>query len=156
MSTEKEEIQVVARNRKARHDYTIEETLEAGIELRGAEVKSIRDGKINLSDAYAIVENGQVILRNLHISPYKMAAREQPDPLRPRRLLLHRKEIRRLFAKTEQRGMSLVPLTIYFKGRHAKVELGLGVGRKKYDKRQAIAEADAKRRISRAARKDFD
>lgn len=156
MSTGKEEIHVVARNRKARHDYTIEETIEAGIELRGAEVKSIREGKINLSDAYAIVENGQVILRNLHISPYKMASREQPDPLRPRRLLLHRKEIRRLFAKTEQRGMSLIPLTIYFKGQHAKVELGLGVGRKKYDKRQAIAEAEAKRRISRATRKDLD
>ncbi len=156
MSTGKEEIHVVARNRKARHDYTIEETIEAGIELRGAEVKSIREGKINLSDAYAIVEKGQVILRNLHISPYKMATREQPDPLRPRRLLLHRKEIRRLFAKTEQRGMSLIPLTIYFKGQHAKVELGLGVGRKKYDKRQAIAEAEAKRRISRATRKDID
>ena len=156
VSDEKDEIKVIARNRKARYDYTIEETIEAGIELRGSEVKSMREGKINISDSYAIVENGQVILRNLHISPYKMASREQPDPLRPRRLLLHRKEIRKLFAKTEQKGMTLVPLTVYFKGKHVKIELGLGVGRKKYDKRQAIAEAEAKRRISRATRKDID
>ncbi|MEW6051070.1 MAG: SsrA-binding protein SmpB [Candidatus Zixiibacteriota bacterium] len=156
MSTEKHEIKVIARNRKARHDYAIEETIEAGIELRGSEVKSIREGKINLSDSYAVVDNGQVILRNLHISPYKMASREQPDPLRPRRLLLHRKEIRKLFAKTEQKGMTLVPLTVYFKGKHAKIELGIGVGRKKYDKRQVIAEAEAKQRISRATRKDLD
>ncbi len=154
MPTQKDELQFVARNRKARHDYEITETIEAGIELRGSEVKSIREGKINLSDAYALVERGQVVLRNMNITPYKMATAEAIDPLRPRRLLLHKKEIRKLFVKTEQRGMALIPLAVYFKGRVAKIELGLGIGRKKYDKRQVIAEAEAKRRIARATRKD--
>ena len=154
MPTQKDELQFVARNRKARHDYEITETIEAGIELRGSEVKSIREGKINLSDAYALVEGGQVVLRNMNITPYRMATTEAIDPLRPRRLLLHKKEIRKLFVKTEQRGMSLIPLAVYFKGRVAKIELGLGIGRKKYDKRQVIAEAEAKRRIARATRKD--
>jgi SsrA-binding protein len=154
MSPEKDELVFVTRNRKARHEYTIEETVEVGIELMGCEVKSIRDGKISLSDAYAIVENGQVILRNMHINPYEHASSQSLDPLRPRRLLLHKKEIRRLQIKTEQRGMTLIPLAVYFKGKHAKIELGLGIGRKKYDKRQAIAEQEAKRRIDRAIRRD--
>jgi SsrA-binding protein len=154
MTDERPELIIVARNRKARHDYTIEDSFEAGIALRGSEVKSIREGKINLSDSYAIVERGQVILKNLHITPYKMTSQEPQDPLRDRKLLLHRKEIRKLAVQTDQRGMSLIPLTIYFKGAHCKVELGLGIGRKKYDKRDAISEAEAKRRINRAMKHD--
>lgn len=155
MDQPEKELVFVARNRKARHEYTIEDTVEAGIELQGCEVKSIREGKITLSDAYAIVEHGQVVLKNMHINPYKLATEYQPDPLRPRRLLLHKREIRKLSIKTEQRGMALIPLAVYFKGKHCKVELGLGTGRKKYDKRQAIAEAEAKRRIDRATRRDI-
>ena len=149
-----QKIQHVARNRKARYEYEIVDRIEAGIELMGSEVKSIREGKINLSDAYAQVVNGQVILRNLHITPYKMASHEPLDPLRPRRLLLHKREIARLEIKTEQRGLSLIPLAIYFRGRLCKVELGLGIGRKKYDKRQAIAKAEADRRMKRALKID--
>ncbi len=156
MNTEKPETQVIARNRKARHDYEIISSIEAGIELRGSEVKSLRDGKLNLSDAYAMWHNGQVVLRNLHISPYKMSGLDPLDPTRERRLLLHKKEIAKLRAKIEQKGMSLIPLEIYFKGKLVKVELGLGVGRKKYDKRQVIAKADADRRILRAKRRDID
>lgn len=150
MQTDKDDIQIVTRNRKARHEYEIVDTYEAGIELRGSEVKSIREGKVSLNEAYAIVQNGSVMLISMHINPYKMSTHQEIDPLRPRRLLLHKKEIRKLFARTEQKGMTLVPLSLYFKGKHAKVELGLGIGRKTYDKRQAIAEADAKRRINRA------
>lgn len=152
---EAEQIRYVTRNRKAWHDYTILNRLEAGIELKGAEVKSIREGKVNLSDAHAIVEGGQVLLKNLHISPYKMATDAEQDPLRTRRLLLHKREIRKLFVQTEQKGMTLIPLAIYFKGNLAKVELALAVGRKKYDKRQAIAEAEANRNINKALRKDY-
>lgn len=156
MTNEKPEIHVIARNRKARHDYEIMSSIEAGIELRGAEVKSLREGKLNLADAYALFDKNQVILRNLHISPYKMAAGEPLDPMRQRRLLLHKKEIAKLRAKIEQKGMALVPLEIYFSGKLVKVELGLGVGRKRFDKRQAIAKADADRRIRRAKRRDTD
>jgi len=152
--TEKEDVKYVVRNRKARHDYTIQETLEAGIELKGSEVKSLRDGKAQMSDAYALVENGQVILRNLNITPYKMSS-DPLDPIRPRRLLLHNKQIRRLAAETDQKGKTLVPLAIYFKGRLAKVELAIALGRKKYDKREAIAKAESERRIRRAMRKDL-
>lgn len=148
-------IRYVARNRKARHDYEILSSLEAGLELRGAEVKSLREGKINLSDSYATVENNQVILKNLHISPYKMATDTEHDPLRPRRLLLHKREIRKLFVQTEQKGFTLIPLSIYFKGSLAKVELAVATGRRKYDKRQAIAEAEANRRINLALKKDI-
>jgi SsrA-binding protein len=147
------DIRYIAQNRKARHDYEIRYRLEAGIELLGSEVKSIRDRKVNLSDAYAVVEGGEVILRNLHISPYKMA-QEQHDPRRPRRLLLHKREIRKLFAQTQEKGLTLVPLAIYFKGKVAKIELAVAAGRKKYDKRQAIAKAEADRRIKRALRRD--
>lgn len=151
---ETDNIKLIARNRKAFHDFDIQDRFEAGIELMGAEVKSLRDGKINLGDAYATVERGQLILKNLHISPYKMAAQLDLDPLRPRRLLMHRREINRLAEKIEQKGMSLVLLSLYFKKRLAKVELGLGQGRKKYDKRQAIAKADADRRMKQATRRN--
>ncbi|HUV31078.1 MAG TPA: SsrA-binding protein SmpB [Acidobacteriota bacterium] len=148
-------VRMIARNRKARYDYHIESTVEAGLELRGSEVKSVREGKVNLSDAYAVVEDGQAVLKNLHISPYKMA-QEDHDPIRPRRLLMHKREIRKLAIRTQQRGMTLVPLAVYFRGAYVKVELGLGLGRKKYDKRQAIARAEADRKIRRAVRKDVD
>lgn len=151
---ETDNIKLIARNRKAFHDFDIQDRFEAGIELMGAEVKSLRDGKINLGDAYATVERGQLILKNLHITPYKMAAQLDLDPLRPRRLLMHRREINRLAEKIEQKGMSLVLLSLYFKKRIAKVELGLGQGRKKYDKRQAIAKADAERRMKQATKRD--
>ena len=149
-----EKIRNVVRNRKARHDYTIQDSIEAGIELQGCEVKSLRDGKANISDAYAIIEDGQAFLRKLHISPYKMA-QEEIDPLRPRRLLLHKKQIRKLTAEIEQKGKTLIPLSIYFKGKVAKIELALAVGRRKYDKRQAIVKEESERRIRRATRKDI-
>jgi SsrA-binding protein len=152
---EDEQIRYVTRNRKAWHDYTILNKLEAGIELKGAEVKSIREGKVTLSDAHAVVENGQVLLRNLHISPYKMATDVEQDPLRTRRLLLHKREIRKLFVQTEQKGLTLIPLAIYFKGNLVKIELAVAVGRKRHDKRQAIAEAEADRNIKKALRKDY-
>lgn len=154
MTGQHDNVKIIARNRKAMRNYQISDRLEAGIELLGCEVKSLREGRLNLGDAYAIVKDGEVFLRNLHISPYEMISDEPPDPLRPRRLLLHRREIRRLKTKTEQRGMTLVPLLIYFKGKIAKVELGLGVGRKKYDKRDLISKADADRRMKQAMRKD--
>jgi len=150
-----DQIRYIARNRRARRDYQILSSLEAGLELHGAEVKSLREGKINLSDSYAVVESGQVYLKNLHISPYKMATDTSYDPLRPRRLLLHKREIRKLFVQTEQKGHTLIPLSIYFKGNLAKVELALATGRKKYDKRQVISEAEANRKISQALKKDF-
>ena len=148
-------IKIIARNRKARHDYQIRDTIEAGIELLGTEVKSVREGKINISDAYAFVEKGQVFLKNLHISPYHMDSGPGHDPLRVRRLLLHKREIRKLAVQIEQRGMTLIPLTIYFKGKVAKIELALATGRKKYDKRQAIAKSEADRKMKRAMRKDY-
>ncbi len=148
-------VKYIARNRKARYDYQIFDTLEAGIELLGTEVKSLREGKVNIADAYAMLEKGQVWLKNLHISPYKMAANENHDPMRTRRLLLHKKEIRKLLSKTEQKGMTLVPLSIYFKKNLVKIELALAVGRKKYDKRQALAKNEADKKISSALKKDY-
>lgn len=156
MEQDREDIKVVVRNRKARYDYNISATYEAGLELKGTEVKSLRNGKVQLADAYAVVVDGQVFLRNLHISPYEQTGVESHDPTRVRRLLLHKREIGKLMVKTQQQGMTLIPLRIYFKGKHAKIELGLAVGRKKYDKRQAIAKAEADRRIKQATRKDLD
>ena len=152
--TETEKTKYIARNRKARYDYEIKSTLEAGIELLGCEVKSLREGKVNLSDAYAVVEKGQIFLKNLHISPYKMATQEQPDPLRVRRLLLHKREIRKLFVQTEQKGMTLIPLSIYFSGNLVKIELAVAIGRRKYDKRQALAKAEADKSIKKAMRRE--
>ncbi len=153
--SENPSVTYIARNRKARHDYDIKSTIEAGISLVGSEVKSLREGKVNIADSYADVQRGQVFLLNLHISPYKMAAHENHDPMRPRRLLLHKREIRKLQAQTEQKGMTLVPLAIYFKGKSVKIELAVAIGRKKYDKRDAIAKTEADRRIKRALRKDL-
>lgn len=148
-------IRYVARNRKARHDFHIRSTYEAGIELQGSEVKSIREGKINLSDAYAVIERGQVFLKNLHISPYKQAADDNHDPLRTRRLLLHKREIRKLRVQTEIKGFTLIPTAIYFKNNLAKIELAVAIGRKKYDKRQLIDKDEARRKMKRATQKDL-
>lgn len=136
-------------NRRARHDFAIGETFECGIMLAGGEVKSIRDGKVVLRDAYARVENGEVWLYAMHVTPYAFS-RPDLDPDRRRKLLLHRKEIVDLTRATEQQGVALVPLRLYFKDRRVKVELGVGRGKKTYDKRQSLAERDAKREAERA------
>jgi SsrA-binding protein len=142
----------IARNRKAYRDYEILEKREAGIELKGTEVKSLRAGKVNLSDSYAIVENGEVILHNLHISPYEHSGRDNHEPTRPRRLLLHKREIKRLFGATAEKGFTLIPLRIYFKGPYVKIELATARGRKKYDKREEISKKESDRAIERAQR----
>lgn len=146
------EIKVIARNKKAYHDYFIEDTYEAGISLKGTEVKSIREGKANLKDSYARVENGRVVVHNMHISPYKHGNIYNHDPLRPRQLLLQKREIKKLIGKTQEKGYTLIPLQLYFKGNYAKLELGLARGKRQYDKRRAIAEKTAKREMERALR----
>jgi len=144
-------IKVVCENRKARHDYFIEETYEAGIALQGTEVKSLRLGRANLKDSHARVEKGEVWLYNMHISPYEQGNRFNHEPTRPRKLLLHRREIMRLLGSTEREGYTLIPLRVYFSpyGK-AKVELALAKGKKLYDKREAMAKRDAQRRIEKA------
>jgi SsrA-binding protein len=139
----------VATNRRARQKFQVEERMEAGIQLKGSEVKSLRDGKAQLGDAYAIVDRGEVWLRNLHISPYAPASDQNHDPERPRKLLLHRNEIERLVGKTQQRGLTLIPTRIYFKGSHAKVELALARGKEGRDRRREIAERDMRREVER-------
>lgn len=139
----------VARNKKARHDYFIEETVECGIVLMGTEVKSIRQGRVNLKDSYAMVENGEVYLNNMHISPYEQGNIYNTDPVRKRKLLLHKREINKLIGYTAQQGYSLVPLTVYLKRGFVKIELSVAKGKKVYDKRQDIAKKEAKRRIER-------
>jgi len=148
----KEEIKVIAENRKARHDYFILETFETGISLVGTEVKSLRAGKVNLKDGYAQVLDGEMILQQVHISPYEQGNRFNVDPLRPRKLLMHKREILRLYGKVRQEGLTLVPLRLYFKKGKVKVELALCRGKKLYDKREAAAEKDAKREMQRAMR----
>lgn len=148
------QIQIIARNRKARHDYEILESFEAGISLLGSEVKSLRLGKVNISDSYGTVADGQVFLKNLHISPYAMATVNAHEPLRQRRLLLHKREIRKLARATEERGLTLVPLAVYFKSGRVKIELAVVRGRKKYDKREALAKRESERDIQRAAKRD--
>lgn len=146
-------IKVVTENRKARHDYFIEETYEAGIALTGTEVKSLRLGRANLQDSFARVENGEVFLYNMHISPYDQGNRFNHDPKRVRKLLMHKSEIRRLIGKTQEKGLTLVPLKVYFNPRGlAKLELALARGKKLYDKRDAMAERDAKREMAKALR----
>jgi SsrA-binding protein len=139
----------VATNRRARHKFELEEHMEAGIQLQGSEVKSLRDGKAQLGDAYAVVERGEVWLRNLHIAPYAPASDRNHDPERPRKLLLHRHQIERLIGKTQQRGLTLIPTRIYFKGSHAKVELALARGKEGRDRRREIAERDVRREVER-------
>jgi SsrA-binding protein len=140
----------VATNRRARHDYAIEESFEAGMVLTGQEVKSLRAGRASLSDAYARVDGDEVWVENMHIPPYEMADTRRYDPKRPRKLLLHREEIRRLVGKTAERGLTLIPLKIYFTRGLAKMELGLGRGRRRFEKRDAIAEREHRREMERA------
>lgn len=140
-------MKTVARNRKAFHDYEILEKFEAGVELTGTEVKSVRAGKINLSDSYAQCSAGELFLHHLHISPYQTASHFNHDPYRRRRLLLHRKQIQRLCREVEQKRLTIVPLQVYFQKQWVKIEIALCKGRKKYDKRQKIAKAEAKRKI---------
>ncbi|WP_427338874.1 SsrA-binding protein SmpB [Caloranaerobacter sp. DY30410] len=142
-------IKIIARNKKARHDYFIEETFEAGIVLTGTEVKSIRQGKVNLKDSYAVVENGEVFINNMHISPYEQGNIYNTDPLRKRKLLLHKREINKLIGYTTQKGYSLIPLSIYIKNGLVKLELSIAKGKKLYDKRHDIAKRDAERRIQK-------
>jgi SsrA-binding protein len=140
----------VATNRQASFRYQLLERIECGIVLRGSEVKSLRQGGVQLKDAYAEVRDGEVWLQNMHIAPYQPAARENHDPERPRKLLLHRREIERLIGKTAERGLTLVPTRIYFNGSRAKVELALARGKEMHDKRRSIKERETKREIERA------
>lgn len=142
-------IKVISENRKAYHDYFVEEKLEAGIKLTGTEIKSIRNGRVNLKDSFARVEDGEVWLYQMHISPYEQGNRFNHDPLRKRKLLLHKSEINKLMGKVQQEGLTLVPTKIYLKRGLAKIELGVCRGKKLYDKRQEIAKRDAKREIER-------
>jgi SsrA-binding protein len=142
----------IATNRRARHDYEILETVEAGLVLRGTEVKSLRDGLVNFKDSYASVRNGEGWLLGCHINPYSHGTDANHDPERDRKLLLHKKEIARLSGKISERGLTLVPLRLYFKGGRAKVELGLARGRKLHDKRSALREREVRREMDKAAR----
>lgn len=141
---------LIAKNPTARHNYTIENTLEAGIVLSGTEIKSIRAGKVNLKDSYAIIKNGEVYVLGMHISPYEHGNIFNKDPLRDRKLLLTNREISRLIGLTKQKGYSLVPMSLYFKGSFVKMELGIGKGKKLYDKREELAKKDANRTVERA------
>ena len=143
---------VVATNRKASHDYTLEENIEAGIVLMGSEIKSIRDNRVNLKEGYVLEQNGELWLMNVHISSYDQASVFGHDPLRPRKLLLHRKEIARLISRVREKGYTIVPTQLYLKKGRAKVEIALGRGKRQYDKRAAIAERDSKREVERALR----
>jgi len=143
----------IAVNRKARHDYFIDETVEAGLALKGTEIKSIRAGRVNLRDGYAQVKNGEIWLLNVHIAAWETASHETHEPRRPRKLLLHRYQINRLADKVQAKGYTLVPLRLYLKDRRAKVEIGLARGKKQYDKREAIAKREAEREMERAIRR---
>ena len=149
---DEDERKVIATNRKARHDYTVIETFEAGIELRGSEVKSLRAAKAQLVDAYASVDAGQLYLRNAHISPYDPASYENHEPTRARRLLMHKIEIKRLQVQLDEKGLTIVPLSLYFRRGKVKVELGLVRGKKHYDKRDKLEERRAKREVRGAMR----
>ena len=147
---EKSGVKIAAQNRKAYHDYFVEEKYEAGIELAGTEVKSIRAGTLNLKDAWCSVKDGELFVNQMHISPYDHGNIFNRDEKRPRRLLMHKREIMRLYGKVKQDGYSLIPLSVYFKGSRVKVKVGLCKGKKLYDKRASAAERDAKRQIERA------
>jgi SsrA-binding protein len=152
MDQQQPERQVVASNRRARHDYEVLDSFEAGIALLGPEVKSLRNGKANLTDGYAFVRRGEVFLANVHIGPYDKAWRENVEPRRERKLLLHRAEISRLAGKVAERGLTLIPLTLYFKDGRAKVELALCRGKHRHDKRESIRSREMERDLQRALR----
>ena len=141
-------------NRKARHDYFIEDTMEAGMVLKGTEIKSMREASVNLRDSFVVVRNGEAWVRDMHVSPYSQASthEDELDPKRPRKLLLHKRQIRKLDEATSQKGMTIVPLRLYLKNNRAKLEIGVAKGKKQYDKRNSIAERESKRRIERALR----
>jgi SsrA-binding protein len=140
----------LATNRKARHDYHIEESFEVGIVLTGSEIKSVRAGRVNLRDSYAIVRDGELWLINSHIAPYDPASRQNHEPRRNRKLLMHRRQINRLAGQVQERGYTLIPLRMYLRGSRAKVELALARGKRQYDKREAIAKRETDRQIERA------
>lgn len=146
---------LIAKNPTARHNYTITDTLEAGIVLTGTEIKSIRNGKVNIKDTYVNIKNGEVFIFGMHISPYEFGNIFNKDPLRTRKLLLNRREINKLVGLINQKGVSLVPISMYFKGNKVKLEIGIGKGKKLYDKRDDIAKKDAERRINRALKNNY-
>ena len=146
---EKVQTKTIAQNKKAYHDYFVEESFEAGIELCGTEVKSLRQGKVNLKDSWCSVVKGELVINGMHISPYEQGNIFNKDPLRVRRLLMHKREIMRLYSLVKQEGLTLIPLSLYFKGSLVKVQVGLCKGKKNYDKREAMAARDAKRDIER-------
>ena len=152
---EKDSIKLIAQNKKAFHDFFIEETYECGIELVGTEVKSLREGRVNLKDSYASISNGEVYIKNMHISPYEKGNIFNKDPLRERKLLLHKYEILKLVGKIKEKGYSLIPTKVYLKNSLVKVELALAKGKKLYDKRDDIAKKDAKRDMERKL-KDYN
>lgn len=143
-------IKIAAKNRSAYHEYYVEDTFEAGIELSGTEVKSIRLGTLNLKEAWCGITNGELFIRQMHISPYEKGNIFNKDPMRPRKLLMHRREINQLYGKVKQDGYSLIPLSVYFRGPRVKVEIGLCKGKKLYDKRESAAKKDAQRQMDRA------
>jgi SsrA-binding protein len=145
-----ENVKVVAKNRKARHDYFILETLEAGLALKGTEIKSIRAGQISLKEAYIRVDGEEAWLVNAHVAPYDPASRENHDPIREKKLLLHKREIENLYAEVRQKGTTIIPLQVYLRNGKAKIEIAVAKGKKKYDKREAIKKRDAQRDIDRA------
>lgn len=147
---EKAQMKTIAQNKKARHDYFVEESHEAGIELVGTEVKSLRKGGCNLKDSWCDVKDGEIFVKQMHISPYEQGNIFNKDPLRPRKLLMHKREIQKLSAQVSQKGLTLVPLSIYFKGSRVKVQVGVCRGKKLYDKREDMAKRDANRDIDRA------
>ena len=147
-----EHIKIICQNRKAHHDYQIQETVEAGLVLTGPEVKSLRLGRANLKDSYAKPKGGEVFLHEVHISPYENSPLNEQDPTRTRKLLLHKQEIRRMIGKIKEKGLTVVPLKLYFQGGKAKVELALAKGKKLYDKREAIKKKDMKRETDRQER----
>ena len=152
---EKSGIKIAAQNRKAHHDYFVEDRMEAGIELFGTEVKSIRQGTLNLKDSFAVAKDGEIYVHHMHISPYEQGNIFNKDPDRPKRLLLHKREIMKLSQLQQREGLALVPLSVYFKNSRVKVELGICKGKKNYDKRQSMAEKDAKREMDRAVKERY-
>lgn len=148
----KESLKTIAQNKKAYHEYFVIESFETGIELCGTEVKSIRQGRVNMKDSWCTVENGELFVKGMHISPYEQGNIFNKDPLRVRKLLMHRREIMRLYGQVKQEGYSLIPLSLYFKGSRVKLQLGLCKGKKLYDKRADMAEKSAKRDIERAVK----
>ncbi len=150
MAEKNNQNRTIAQNKKAFHDYFVEESFEAGIELCGTEVKSLRQGRVNLKDSWCSIQDGEIFVNGMHISPYEQGNIFNRDPLRRRRLLMHKREIMRLYGTVKQEGLALIPLSLYFKGSRVKVQLGLCKGKKLYDKREAAAQKSAKREIDRA------